>query len=128
MTYGLQGESMESTECANNGIKCWCVHAKKGDKCEKKRTEKKKVRSMKEEREKEDKQGREEGLACQHAAISAFILAEHPDTRGRSPWHTAFTKAVCVLSIPSQQQEPSENKIQKHTQWLFGFALRERVI
>ena len=77
---------------------------------------------MEKEREKEDKQGREEEFASQHAAISAFISAEHPDTRGRSPWHTAFIKAVCVLVIPSQQ-EPSENTMQTHTQWLFGFGL-----
>ena len=51
---------------------------------------------MKKGKEK-DKQGREEGLASQHAAISAFILAEQPDTRGRSPWHTASTKAVCFV-------------------------------
>ena len=41
-----------------------------------------------------DKQGQEEGLASQHASISDFILAEQPDTRGQSPWHTAFTNAV----------------------------------
>ena len=76
-----------STMTSNTGV--WMQKKEAGVKKDKKG----KVRSMKKEG-KEDKQGREEGLACQHAAISAFILAEHPDTRGRSPWHTAFTKAV----------------------------------
>ena len=88
------------------------------------RVKKTRTKSGKHEKEEqEDKQGREEGLACQHTAISAFISAEHPDTQDRSPWHTAFTKAVCVLTISSQQQEPSENTMQTHTVGFFGFWL-----
>ena len=108
----LHGESMESTECVNNGIKCWCVDAKKETRVKKTRKEKSEKHGKREG--KKDKQGREEGLACQHAAISAFISAEHSDTRGRSPWRTASMNAVC-LAIPSQQQEPSENTMQTHT-------------
>ena len=71
----------------------------------KKRTRKGKSENMKKKRGKEDKQGREEGLASQHAVISVFMSAEQPDTRGRSPWHTAFTNAVCVLAINHNKQE-----------------------
>ena len=111
MMHWLQGESMESTECVNNGIKCWCVDAKKET-----RVKKGQERGEKHEKEgKEDKQGREEGFASQHAAISAFISAEHPDTQGRSPWHTAFTKAVCVF-CPFHHNNKSQMKTQcKHT-------------
>ena len=55
-----------------------------GEKSEK-RGKKEKVRRWKKRGKEKDKQGREEGLASQHAAISVFILAEQPDTRGRSP-------------------------------------------
>ena len=127
MTHSVQGESMESTESGNNGIKCWCVDGKKGDKSEKK-DKKGKSENMKKKRGKEDKQGREEGLASQHAVISVFISAEHPDTRGRSPWHTAFTNAVCVFwqSITTNKRQ-SENTKQTHTVCCFwGFVLCER--
>ena len=69
---------------------------------------------MKKRGEEKDKQGREEGLASQHAAISVFILAEQPDTRGRSPWHTAFTNAVCVLDENKRQVKDKGKK----TEWL----------
>ena len=45
-----------------------------------------------EKRGKEDKQGRQDALASQHAFTSAFISAEHPLIRGRSPLHTAFNE------------------------------------
>ena len=85
----------------------------------------KKEKSEKHEKEREKKTNKDEKRGWhvnKHAAISAFISTKHPDTRGRSPCHTAFTKAVCVLPIPSQQ-EPSENTMQTHTQWRFGFGL-----
>ena len=71
---------------------------------------------------KEDKQGRQDALASQHALTSAFISAEHPLTRGRSPWHTAFTNAVCV-AMDDKEQEPSENTNQSHTHSAFGLCL-----
>ena len=49
--------------------------------------------------EKEDKQGREDGLASQHALIIVFIFVGHPFKFGRSPWQTAFTNAVCFDNI-----------------------------
>ena len=64
---------------------------------------------MKKGKEK-DKQGREEGLASQHAAISDFILVEQPDTRGRSPWHTASTKAVCFWMTNKKVSERQRKK------------------
>ena len=118
---GCNGESMECTECVNNGIKCWCVCMQKdGVKSEKKGTRKKSEKM--EKRGKEDKQGRQDALASQHALTSAFISAEHPLTRGRSPWHTAFTNAVCV-AMDDKEQEPSENTNQSHTQCAFGLCL-----
>ena len=80
----------------------------------KKKGTRKKSEKM-EKRGKEDKQGRQDALASQHALTSAFISAEHPLTRGRSPWHTAFTNAVCV-AMDDKEQEPSENTNQSHTQ------------
>ena len=86
-----------------------------------KKGDKKKSEKM-EKRGKEDKQGRQDALASQHALTSAFISAEHPLTRGRSPWHTAFTNAVCV-AMDDKQQEPSENTNQSHTHSAFGLCL-----
>ena len=111
---------MESTESGNNGIKCWCVDGKKETRV-KKRTRKGKSENMKKKRGKEDKQGREEGLASQHAVISVFISAEHPDTRGRSPWHTAFTNAVCVCFGNQSQQTRGKVKTQMQTHTVCGF-------
>ena len=87
---------------------------KKGDKSEKK-TRREESDNMK-RGGKEDKQGREEGLASQHAVISVFMSAEHSDTRGRSPWHTAIKNAVCVFwqSITTNKRQ-SENTKQTHT-------------
>ena len=68
-----------------------------------------------EKREKEDKQGRQEGFVSQQAVISAFISAEHPLKRGRSPWHTVSTETMCV-AMDDKEQEPSENTNQSHTQ------------
>lgn len=81
-----------STMTSNAGV---CVHAKKKGGVKSEKGTRKKSEKM-EKRGKEDKQGRQDALASQHALTSAFISAEHPLTRGRSPWHTAFTNAVCV--------------------------------
>ena len=100
-----------STMASNAGV-CVCMQ-KEGVKSEKKGQERR-VRRWK-KRGKEDKQGRQDALASQHALTSAFMSAEHPLTRGRSPWHTAFTNAVCV-AMDDKEQEPSENTNQSHTQ------------
>ena len=100
---------------SNAGV---CACKKEGVKREK--GTRKKNEKM-EKRGKEDKQGRQDALASQHALTSAFISAEHPLTRGRSPWHTAFTNAVCV-AMNDKEQKPSENTNQSHTV-LLGFAL-----
>ena len=92
---------------SNAGV---CACKKKGVKSEK--GTRKKSEKM-EKRGKEDKQGRQDALASQHALTSAFISVEHPLTRGRSPWHTAFTNAVCV-AMDDKEQEPSENTNQSH--------------
>ena len=62
-----------------------------------------------------DKQGQEEGLASQHAAISVFILAEQQDTRGRSPWHTASTNAMCFGTDNNKRKVKDKGK---KTEWL----------
>ena len=51
-------------------------------------------------------------MASQHAVISDFILAEQPDTRGRSPWHTAFTNAVCFVLDDNKRQVKDKGKRQ----------------
>ena len=51
------------------------------------------------EKEEKDKQGREDELASQQALIIVFIFVGHPFKFGRSPWQTAFTKAVCFDNI-----------------------------
>ena len=87
---------------------CW-------EKSEKRGQEIKKGEKMEKRGKEKDKQGREEGLASQHAAISVFILAEQSDTQGRSPWHTASTNAVCF--VLDEKQEASERQ-RKKTEWL----------
>ena len=118
---GCNGESMECTECVNNGIKCWCVcmQNKGGVKSEK--GTRKKSEKM-EKRGKEDKQGRQDALASQHALTSAFISAEHPLTRGRSPWHTAFTNAVCVWQWMTKNKSQVKTQT-NHTHSAFGLCL-----
>ena len=89
-----------AVECVGKKVKKWVGKKKRED----------------EKRGKgKDKQGREEGLASQHAAISVFILAEQPDTRGRSPWHTASTKAVCFGLDENKRQVKDKGK---KTEWL----------
>ena len=92
-----------STMASNAGV-CMQKEGVKSEKGTRKKSEKT------EKRGKEDKQGRQDALASQHALTSAFISAEHPLTRGRSPWHTAFTNAVCVW------QWMTKNKSQVKTQ------------
>ena len=75
-----------------------------------------------EKRGKEDKQGRQDALASQHALTSAFISAEHPLTRGRSPWHTAFTNAVCVWQWMTKNKSQVKTQT-NHTHSAFGLCL-----
>ena len=122
MTHmGCNGESMDCAECVNNDIKCWCVCMQKGRSEREKKGTRKKSEKMGKKRGKEDKQGRQDALASQHALTSAFISAEHPLTRGRSPWHTAFTNAVCVWQWMTKNK--SQVKTHTITHSAFGFCL-----
>ena len=105
-----------STMASNAGV-CAC---KKGGVMSEKGTRKKSEKM--EKRGKEDKQGRQDALASQHALTSAFISAEHPLTRGRSPWHTAFTNAVCVWQWMTKNKSQVKTQT-NHTQCAFGLCL-----
>ena len=62
-----------------------------------------------EKKGKEDKQGRDEGLVFQHALTSAFILAEHPLTRGRTPFRTASINSVLWMTKNKSQVKTQTN-------------------
>ena len=109
-----------STMASNAGV---CACKTSGVKSEKKKGGTRKKSEKMEKRGKEDKQGRQDALASQHALTSAFISAEHPLTRGRSPWHTAFTNAVCVWQWMTKNKSQVKTQTNHTHTVLLGFAL-----
>ena len=96
---------MESTESGNNGIKCWCVDGKKGDKSEKK-DKKGKSENMKKEGEKKTNKDEKRGWHPNtlSSVFSCRLNTQTHEVEVLGTLHSQ-TLCVCVLAINHNKQE-----------------------
>ena len=83
---------MKSTECVNNGIKCWCVHAKIVDKGEQTRNEK-----HEEVKEKKTNKDEKRGLRpnTQQSVLSSQLNTQ---THEAEVLGTLHSQRLCVFA------------------------------
>ena len=105
---GCNGESMECTECVNNGIKCWCVHAQKGGVKSEKRGQERRVRRWKRGEKKTNKDDKKDLYPDKQLTVVPSRLNTHSN-------EVELLGTLHPQTLCDKEQEPSENTNQSHT-------------
>ena len=122
MTHiGCNGESMECTECVNNGIKCWCVCMQKGG-VKSEKGQERRVRRWK----RGEKKTNQDDKTLWHPNTHSPVLSSRLNTHSHEVevLGTLHSQTLCVCVWQWMTKNKSQVKTQtNHTHSAFGLCL-----